>query len=518
MDFVFNRGMVRELHQDDGPSVNGGQNPQQEKQPESGETVNEGAGEAMSVAHSTPEAETPTTSEPQEGQPDEGPYKHHRRRKHWTAEQFQVPPKEGETRFHDLGLPDVIMHAIADLGFQYCTPIQTKVLAPVHAGRNISGRAQTGTGKTAAFLISMFTKFLQTPLVGEQKIGRPRALVLAPTRELVIQIAEDAKALGKYCHINCLAIYGGLDFNKQQTSLQKRPVDVVVATPGRLLDFVRRQSIDLSHIEELVIDEADRMLDMGFIPDVKRIMRVVAPKQYRRTMLFSATLTEDVLRLASQWMPDPVICEVEPEHVAVDTVEQIVYIVTANDKFKVLYNILQHRPGERVLIFCNRRDSSHNLAHKLRAHKVDCELLSGAVRQKKRLRILDEFKGGETKVVVATDVAGRGLHVKDITLVVNYEFPYEAEDYVHRIGRTGRAGVLGTSISFACEDESFIIPAIEKYIGNSLHCTMPDESLLAPVPRMHGVPEIRDVPTRTGDRRPKFRRGGRRPGGPRRRR
>jgi ATP-dependent RNA helicase RhlB len=260
----------------------------------------------------------------------------------------------------------------------------------------------------------------------------------------------------------------------------------MVATPGRLLDFVRRKSIDLSQIEEFIVDEADRMLDMGFIPDVRRIIRVVSPKQKRRTMLFSATLTEDVLRLAAQWMPDPVICEVEPEHVAVDTVEQLVYIVTTRDKFRVLYNILRQRPGERVLIFCNRRDSSHALAAKLRAHQVDCELLSGAVRQKKRLKILDDFKYGTAKVVVATDVAGRGLHVKDIGLVVNYEFPYEPEDYVHRIGRTGRAGVAGTSISFACEDESFIIPAIEKYIGNPLSCTMPDEALLAAVPHAHG--------------------------------
>ncbi len=460
--------MIRELHQDGDPSVNGGQ-----------------GGEAPAPASSA-EADAPRNAEPDEGRLDSNARRRRHRRKHWTAEQYQVPPKEGETRFHDLGLPDVIMHAIADLGFQYCTPIQTKVLAHMHAGRNISGRAQTGTGKTAAFLISIFSRFLQNPAPPDQPIGRPRALVLAPTRELVIQIAEDAKGLGKYCHFNCLAIYGGLDFNKQQSWLEKRPVDIVVATPGRLLDFVRRKSIDLGHIEELVIDEADRMLDMGFIPDVKRIMRVVAPKQRRRTMLYSATLTEDVLRLASQWMPDPVICEVEPEHVAVDTVEQIVYIVTTKDKFRVLYNILRQRPGQRVLIFCNRRDSSHALAHKLRGHHVDCELLSGAVRQKKRLRILDDFKDGETKVVVATDVAGRGLHVKDISLVVNYEFPYEAEDYVHRIGRTGRAGVSGTSISFACENESFIIPDIEKYIGNPLHCTMPDESLLAPIPHASG--------------------------------
>ncbi len=400
----------------------------------------------------------------------------------WTLDRFQVPDKEGETRFHDLGLADPIMHAIADLGFQYCTPIQAKMLVHADAGKNIAGRAQTGTGKTAAFLIAMFSKFLQSPMGEGRPKGWPRALVLAPTRELAVQIVKDAEDLGKYCPFNCLAVYGGLEVSKQKLRLEKRPVDVIVATPGRLLDFARRKLIDLGHIEELVIDEADRMLDMGFIPDVKRIIRQTPPKGKRRTMLFSATLTEDVLRLASQWMPDPVICEIEPEHVAVETVDQIVYIVTSRDKFKLLYNIMEKRSDTRTLIFCNRRDHSKSLTSKLKRHGIACELLSGAVPQKKRLRILDEFRSGDVKVVVATDVAGRGLHVKGINLVVNYEFPYEPEDYVHRIGRTGRAGVAGTSISFACEDESFTIPAIEKYIGNALVCTMPDEELLRPVP------------------------------------
>ncbi len=401
----------------------------------------------------------------------------------WSLDQFQVPEEPGKTRFHDLDLPEPIMHAIADLGFKYCTPIQAKTLIHIHAGRNVSGRAQTGTGKTAAFLITIFSQFLRQPLEGERPTGTPRALVLAPTRELAIQIVKDAEDLGKYCRFNCVAIYGGLEVKKQKNRLDKRPVDLIVATPGRLLDFVRRKLIDLKKVEVLVIDEADRMLDMGFIPDVKRIIRHTPPKAKRRTMLFSATLTEDVLRLAAQWMPDPVICEVEPEQVAVETVEQIVYIVTSRDKFKLLYNILQRRQDDRTLIFCNRRDRTQWLASNLKRHGIPCELLSGAVPQKKRLRILEAFRSGEVKVVVATDVAGRGLHVKDIGLVVNYEFPYEPEDYVHRIGRTGRAGEAGTSISFACEDESFTIPAIEEYIGNPLKCTMPDEELLARVPR-----------------------------------
>ncbi len=407
---------------------------------------------------------------------------------------FHVLAKEGETRFQDAGVPDKLLHAISDLGFKYCTPIQTKILVHANAGQNVAGRAQTGTGKTAAFLITIFTDFLKKPVQGARARGVPRALVLAPTRELVIQIAKDAVDLGKYCDFGCMAIYGGADMEKQKAQLNRRPIDLIAATPGRLLDFMGRGGVDLKHLEVLVIDEADRMLDMGFIPDVKRIIRCTPPKNERRTMLFSATLTDDVLRLASQWMPDPVICEVEPEQVAVDSVEQIVYIVTSRDKFKLLYNLLRKRPEERVLVFGNRRDETQRLAGKLYQHGIECGLLSGDVAQEKRMRILDDFRSGKVKVVIATDVAGRGLHVKDITLVVNFDLPYEPDDYVHRIGRTGRAGAKGTAISFACEDESFVIPDIEKYIGASLKCEMPSEELLAlPGPAIHAPPREQHV-------------------------
>ncbi len=402
-----------------------------------------------------------------------------RRKPPWTIDQFQVPKKEGHTRFHDIGLPDEIMHAVADLDFKYCTPIQARTLAHLHQGRDIAGRAQTGTGKTAAFLISIFDRFLKNPLHGERPKGTPRALVLAPTRELVIQIADDAQKLSKYCAFNNIAIYGGMDNAKQKVRLRSRPVDLMVATPGRLLDFMQQRLIDLTRIDTLVIDEADRMLDMGFIPDVRRIIRKTSPRNTRRTMLFSATLTRDVLHLASQWMQEPVICEVEPEQVTVKTTEQIVYVITTRQKFQLLYNLLRQRPGQRILIFCNRRDQAQSLASKLKKHGIQCELLSGAIPQKKRLQILRDFREGTMKIVVATDVAGRGLHVQDISVVVNYQFPYDPEDYVHRIGRTGRAGMAGTAISFACEDESYVIPDIETYIGHDLPCIIPDSDLLA---------------------------------------
>lgn len=422
----------------------------------------------------------------------------------WSPDEFEVPEDPEQTRFHDLDLPDPIMHAISDLGFQYCTPIQALSLKHIHSGHNIAGRAQTGTGKTAAFLITVFSRFLKKPVSPEDRpLGTPRALVLAPTRELVIQIEEDAKKLGRYCHFNSMAVYGGLHSGKQRTQLLKSPVDLIVATPGRLLDFMQQKVIHLNHVETLIIDEADRMLDMGFIPDVKRIIRKTPAKNKRRTMLYSATLTTDVLRLASQWMPDPVVCEVEPEQVTVDTVNQIVYITRATDKFRLLYNLLQRHKDQRVLIFCNRRDTTDRLDQRLHRLGIGSELLSGAVAQKKRLRILRDFKEGTLKVLVATDVAGRGLHVDDIGLVVNYQFPYDPEDYVHRIGRTGRAGVEGTAVSFACDDDSYGIPAIEEYIGRDLPCSMPEEDLLEPIP----ADKLKAM--RAAKPRPKAPRGGR---------
>ncbi len=240
--------------------------------------------------------------------------------------------------------------------------------------------------------------------------------------------------------------------------------------------------VDLGRVDTLVIDEADRMLDMGFIPDVRRIVRCLPDRDHRKTMLYSATLDGEVMRLAAQWMPNPVMVEIEPDHVAASDIEQIVYIVTAREKPAVLCNLLKRHAGERVLIFGNRRLSTDRLAMRLRRQGFECELLSGDVQQNRRMRVVDDFRSGKIKIVVATDVAGRGLHIADIGLVVNFELPYEAEDYVHRIGRTGRAGKVGKAVSFACEDESFAIPEIEKFLGETLKCRQPEEELLQPLP------------------------------------
>ena len=405
----------------------------------------------------------------------------------WTVEQYQVPEAEGKKRFHDFDLPTEILHAVADMNFQYCTPIQQMSLEHALAGKNVAGRAQTGTGKTAAFLVAILTRYLRSPEARQRQGGTPRALVIAPTRELVIQICKDADALGKYCDLRSLAVYGGMDYDRQKRELRDAPVDLLVATPGRLLDFVRSHVIDLSKVDTLVIDEADRMLDMGFIPDVRAIISRLPPKEKRCTMLYSATLTDDVMRLASQWMEAPVRVEVECDQAPAETIKQIVYVVTSREKFTVLFNHIQQYPDSRILIFCNRRTTTDDVAHSLSRRGIKCETLNGDVNQNRRLQVLEDFREGKVRIVVATDVAGRGLHVDNIGFVINFDFPYQPEDYVHRIGRTGRAGQSGTAISFADEDESFTIPDIEKFIGEVLKCTVlkSDDPLLTALPEPH---------------------------------
>ena len=400
----------------------------------------------------------------------------------WAPSAFAVAPSESKVRFHDLDLPDPVMHAIADLGFQYCTPIQAEILPSTLAGRDAAGRAQTGTGKTAAFLITTITHMLRTPLPGKPRKGAPRVLVLGPTRELVMQIAEEARQLAKYTDLSVTAVFGGMDYDKQRRQLTQSNSEIVVATPGRLLDFKRQGDLHLDQVEALIIDEADRMLDMGFIPDVRRIIQATPQKNKRQTLLFSATLTPEVTRLAAQWTTDPVTVEIEPQQVAVDTVEQLIYIVTRGEKYALLYNIITRQNLERVIVFCNRKDETRRLADLFVRYNIDCAVLSGDIRQSTRVRTLNDFKAGRIRILVATDVAGRGIHIEGMDHVINYTLPRDPEDYVHRIGRTGRAGAAGTSISFADEEDSFYIPAIETLIGQSLPCIQPDAEWLTPPP------------------------------------
>ena len=373
------------------------------------------------------------------------------------------------------------MHAIADLGFSYCTPVQAEILPAALAGRDATGRAQTGTGKTAAFLIAILTRFLRHP-AEKRATATPRALILAPTRELVLQIEKDAKGLTKYLPAKTISLVGGMDYEKQQRRLAEGPVDIVVATPGRLIDFKNQGKVHLSRVEILVIDEADRMLDMGFIPDVRKIVYSTPKKEQRQTMFFSATITSDVKRLAESWTRDPVAVDIEPEQVAVKTVDQRVYITTTEEKLKVLYNMITQGNLERVIVFANRRDEAQLLKDTLAALGISCGLLSGDVDQRKRIATLEQLRSGEIRVLVATDVAARGLHIEGVSHVVNYNLPLDPEDYVHRIGRTGRAGASGISVSFACEEDGTQIPVIEEFIGRKLECVYPEEAWLATLP------------------------------------
>ncbi|XCY75369.1 ATP-dependent RNA helicase RhlB [Pseudomonas sp. CBR-F] len=401
----------------------------------------------------------------------------------WKLEDFAVEPQEGKTRFHDFKLAPELMHAIQDLGFPYCTPIQAQVLGFTLAGKDAIGRAQTGTGKTAAFLISIITQLLQTPPPKERYMGEPRALIIAPTRELVVQIAKDAADLTKYTGLNVMTFVGGMDFDKQLKHLEARHCDILVATPGRLLDFNQRGDVHLDMVEVMVLDEADRMLDMGFIPQVRQIIRQTPPKNERQTLLFSATFTEDVMNLAKQWTTDPSIVEIEALNVASENVEQHIYAVAGADKYKLLYNLVNDNGWERVMVFANRKDEVRRIEERLVRDGVNAAQLSGDVPQHKRIKTLEGFREGKIRVLVATDVAGRGIHIDGISHVINFTLPEVPDDYVHRIGRTGRAGAAGVSISFAGEDDSYQLPSIETLLGRKISCETPPTHLLRPVER-----------------------------------
>ena len=401
-------------------------------------------------------------------------------------------PEAGKTLFKNLNLDQRVLDAITDIGFRYCTPIQAETLPFTLACQDLIGQAQTGTGKTAAFLITAIQSMLETPILEQERFAsEPRVLALAPTRELAMQIAADAEQLCGYTGHNVVTVVGGMNYDKQRDQLQNKIVDILVATPGRLIDFLGSQDVFLDQIDMLILDEADRMLDMGFIPDVKRIIRKCTPKEERQTLLFSATFNQDVLNLASMWTRNAEFVEIEPEQKTAERVEQTVFLVGEDEKLPVLVNYLKKLEVEKALVFANRRDQCRDLDEDLRNQGVKVSLMSGEIAQNKRLKTLEQFKAGSIQVLVATDVAGRGIHVDGVTHVFNYNLPDNAEDYVHRIGRTGRAGKTGVSISFASEDDAFSLPAIESYISQKLKTAVPDEDLMAamdqpPIARKRG--------------------------------
>ena len=377
--------------------------------------------------------------------------------------------------FSEYALPEPLMRAINDLGYERCTPIQGQVLPLSLADYDITGQAQTGTGKTAAFLITILTHLWEQPErpAPSGRLPAPRSLVLAPTRELAMQIEADGKDLARHMDEEALCVVGGMDIQKQLNRLNEQRPNILIATPGRLIDLLQRGWVDIGSVEILVIDEADRMLDMGFIPDVRRIVYKTPHKHRRQTLFFSATFNDDVMRLAQSWTLEPVHIAIAPEQVAVDTVEQLFWLTSREGKRQLLCDFLKIEQPGRALIFTNRRDQTHRLNQWLNSKGIDSEALAGDVPQNKRTRTLSRFKEGKIRYLVATDVAGRGIHVDGISHVINYDLPEDAEDYVHRIGRTGRAGASGVSISFVSEDDAFNLPAIEDFLGTPVKCAQP---------------------------------------------
>ncbi len=375
--------------------------------------------------------------------------------------------------FSALNLHSSILAAIKDLGFTKLTPIQAQILPYTLSGQDAIGQAQTGTGKTATFLITIIAALLAKPFSADEAryLGEPRALILAPTRELANQIYDDAIALTRHTDLHCVCVMGGVHYDNQLDALDKGFTDILIATPGRLIDLVQRGDVYLDRIEVLVLDEADRMLDMGFIADIKRLIAKMPPKTDRQSLLFSATFNQDVMALAYDWLLQPIFIEIKPEHKTCDLVEQYFYLLTEADKYQALTHILSDVTLQKVIIFANRKDQVKRLFEQL-LHDYNVVMLSGDIQQSQRERYLEQFKSGDATILVATDVAGRGIHVDEVSHVINYTLPDQPEDYVHRIGRTGRAGHTGVSISFVSEDDAFNLPALEAHLGGKLALTL----------------------------------------------
>src|SRR5215469_15800141 len=389
-------------------------------------------------------------------------------------------PHSGSPTFQSLGLAPPVMEGIRDAGFTVCTPIQAQTLPIALAGRDVAGQAQTGTGKTAAFLVALYQALLTRPPAPNRSPTSVRALVVAPTRELAVQIHRDALVLGAHTGFTHVVVFGGIDYDKQRQQLSAG-CDVLIGTPGRLIDYFKQHVFDLRSAQVLVLDEADRMFDLGFIADIRYILRRLPPPGRRQSMLFSATLSHRVLELAYEHMNNPELIRIEPDKVTIDRVRQLIYFPAMDEKIPLLIGLLRETEAHRTMVFVNTRRMAERLEMALRAHKFKAQALSGDVPQKKRLQFLRQFHEGELAVLIATDVASRGLHIPDVSHVINYDLPQDAPDYVHRIGRTARAGAEGDAISFGCEEYAISLPDIEEYIGHKIPVAAVTPQLLAPL-------------------------------------
>jgi ATP-dependent RNA helicase RhlB len=397
---------------------------------------------------------------------------------------------------------------IIDAGFEFCTPIQATTLPIALMGKDVAGQAQTGTGKTAAFLIATFEKLLTSnlPVAGKRQ---PRAFMLAPTRELAIQIGNDAELLGKHTNFKVGLAFGGTGYEQQRKAIEDG-IDILIGTPGRIIDYFKQGVFKLDKVEVAVLDEADRMFDLGFIKDIRYLLRRLPPPDKRLNMLFSATLSHKVMELAYEHMNEPELIQIEPDKVTADRVRQAIFFPSNEDKLPLLVGLIREMGQGRIMVFVNMKREAERLEAYFAANGINASAISGDVPQNKRMRMLLQFQKGELQVLIGTDVASRGLHIPDVQYVINYDLPQEAEDYVHRIGRTARAGAAGDAVSFGCETYAISLPDIEDYIGHKIPVAKYDQALLPELVKPKFKPR-KKTGGRTGGGKP----GGRRP--PRRR-
>lgn len=414
-----------------------------------------------------------------------------------------------DTRFDGFPLDPRLLQGVADLGFTHCTPIQAQTLPLALQGKDLAGQAQTGTGKTLAFALAILQRLLSHPPGDGRKRDQIRALVLAPTRELAVQVHRDIEGVAKHSGVRACVVYGGTGYQQQRDDLDAG-TDILVGTPGRLIDYYRQGVFDLSAVEVVVVDEADRMFDLGFIKDIRFLLRRLPKPDRRQGMLFSATLSYRVTELAYEHMNNPVTVAVEPDRVTADRVRQICYMTANTEKVPLLVGLLKQLEARRTMVFVNTRRDAERVWAFLEGNGLPGALITGDVPQRQRLKLLRDFQDGALPVLVATDVAARGLHIPEVSHVVNFDLPEDPQDYVHRVGRTARAGAEGDAISFVCETYAFCLPDIEKFIGHRLPVGMIEDGMLvrlAPASRVRIEREerprrdSRERPSRGGERR-----------------
>ena len=388
-----------------------------------------------------------------------------------------------DLRFSSLDLETSLQQGIAKAGFEFCTPIQASTLPIALDGRDVAGQAQTGTGKTAAFLIAAYQRVLTQSESKKdtdndsKKVGQPKIFILAPTRELAVQIAKDAEELGKHTGLRIALAFGGTGYEQQRRTIAAG-IDLLIGTPGRIIDYFKQGVFKLDEVQVAVLDEADRMFDLGFIKDIRYLLRRLPRPDKRLNMLFSATLSQRVMELAYEHMNEPELIRVQPDKITADRVRQAIFFPSNEEKIPLLVGLIREIGESRIMVFVNTKREAERIQAYLQGNDIDANAISGDVPQNKRLNMLMRFQTGELPVLIGTDVASRGLHIPDVQYIINYDLPQDREDYVHRIGRTARAGAAGNAISFGCETYVATLPDIEDYIGHKIPVANYDPTLL----------------------------------------